>query len=130
MAKFANITSGTGEAAVTFSAAGYSGDAAVYENRKSGIPLGYETLTVRTVKNANVRRTRMVINLPKLQTSSSVAADGFVPGPRVQHANRVTLEFVSSNASTTIDRQLMLDRIKMILADATAKAVVVDQEDI
>ena len=130
MATFAAIKTGTGASLVSFDPAGYSQGSAVYENRKSGIPVGYETINVRSTKNVNVRRTRYVLTIPKLQTSTAAAADGFAPAPRAQFSDRVTVEFVCSNLSGVTDRQLLLDRLKMILADDSVKAVVVTQEEL
>lgn len=130
MANFAAITLGTGETARTYSPAGHKAGAAVYENRKSGVPVGYGRLSVRKTANANVRRDRFVLELPKLQTSTSAASDGFVPQPRVQHVDRVTVEFVSSNLSGTVDRKGALDDIIAILQNSLTTDIVVNQEEV
>lgn len=130
MANFAAITIGTGETAHTYSPAGHKSGIAVYENRKSGIPVGYGRLSVRKTSNANVRRDRFVLELPKLQTSTTAASDGFVPQPRVQHTDRVTVEFVSSNLSAEADRQAVLSDLVAILQNAMVTDVVVKQEEV
>lgn len=127
---FAAITIGTGENARTFAPAGHKAGVAVYEDRKSGIPVGYGRYSIRKVANANVRRDRFVLELPKLQTSSVAASDGFVPAPRVQHVDRVTVEFVTSNLSAEVDRTALLSAIKGLLADAVTTSVVVQQEEV
>lgn len=126
----AAITIGTGENAQTFSPAGYKAGVALFENRKSGIPVGYSRYFVRNTANVSVRRNRFVLELPKLQTSNAAASDGFVPAPRVQHVDRVTVEFVTSNLSATTDRAALLETLKGLLADAMTEQVVVYQEEV
>lgn len=126
----AAITIGSGENAQTFSSAGHKAGVAVFENRKSGIPVGYGRYSIRKTANANVRRDRFVLELPKLQTSNVAASDGFVPAPRVQHVDRVTVEFVTSNLSAEADRTALLLTIKGLLADALTTSVVVQQEEV
>lgn len=130
MANFAAIVIGSSETERTFSPAGYKAGAATFEQRSSGVPIGYDRLSIRKTANQAVRRDRIVLEKPKLQVSTTAAADGFVPAPRVSHTDRVSIEFVCSNLSNVADRQALLSEIIAICQHELVTGVVVNQDEI
>ena len=130
MANFAAIVTGSAEHARTYSPAGYKSGVATFEQRSSGVPIGYDRLSIKKTANQAVRRDRIVLERPKLQVSTAAAADGFVPAPRVSHTDRVTVEFVTSNLSYTTDRRTLLTEIIAILQTELVDDVVAEQNEV
>lgn len=131
MGQAANIVINDGLAtpvAHTFAYVPYDGNIAGYEDRVSGIPIGYNRVTIsfrRPKANTSAasvasRNYRAIIKIdtPKLENVTNSTVSGVAPAPTLSYRPMCTLEWVLPERSQLQDRKDILAFVKNLLANA------------
>lgn len=133
MATFADITLADGLATPvnhTFKAKTCSGRVAVWEDRVSGIPVGFNKLSVETKDNDIVRRVRFSIAVPTLEAVAGANDRGFTPAATVAYVHRFNGEFLLPQRGVALNRKDMLAYVKNALSNAVLAAIITDGDEI
>ena len=133
MATFADISIADGLATPvshTFKTKTSSGRLAVWEDRVTGVPVGYNKLSVETKDNDTVRRVKLSIAVPTLEAVSGANNAGFVPAATVAYVHRVNVEFMLPQRGVAQNRKDILAYLKNSLANATLSAIITDGDEI
>lgn len=120
--------------ALTFAPAGISTEGvAMYEDRASGISVGFPKLTVnlrRPNKTSSNYRATVKLVMPVLEQTSPSTATGIQPAPTVAYSITATTELVLPARCSLTDRQNALALVKSALADSVITALVEQYEAI
>lgn len=133
MATFADISLADGLATPvihTFKTKTSSGRVAIWEDRVTGIPVGYNKLTVETKDNDLVRRVRFSIALPTLEAVSGANGQGFTPAATVAYVHRFNGEFLLPQRGVALNRKDILAYVKNALSNAVLAAIITDGDEI
>lgn len=133
MASFADISLADGLAAPvahTFKTKTSSGRVATWEDRVSGIPVGYNKLIVETKDNETVRRVKLSLAVPTLEAVSGANNAGFTPAATVAYVHRVNVEFMLPQRGISQNRKDILAYVKNTLANSIVAAIITDGDEI
>lgn len=133
MASFADILLADGMATPkthTFKTKTSSGRVATWEDRVSGIPVGYNKLVVETKDNETVRRVKLSLALPTLEAVSGSNSSGFTPAATVAYVHRVNVEFMLPQRGIAQNRKDVLAYCKNVLANEILAAIITDGDEI
>ena len=133
MATFADITLADGLATPvthTFKSKTCTGRVAVWEDRVSGIPVGYNKLSVETKDNDLVRRVRFSLALPTLEAVAGANDRGFTPAATVAYIHRFNGEFLLPQRGVAPNRKDLLAYVKNALSNAVLAAIITDGDEI
>lgn len=100
-----------------------------FEDRASGIPVGFGLMIVKTEETANVRKVMLEYKLPTLEAVSGANAAGFTPAASVAYVTRVKVEFFLPQRGTTQERKNVLAFLSNGLSNTTIKSIIVDGEE-
>jgi hypothetical protein len=139
MASRANISLNDGQAtpvAHTFSP--NSGDGNVpgvsvisYEDRSSGISVGFPTVSIATRKpSKTLRNTKLTltVKVPTLEVVSNSTVSGIAPAPTVAYDVVAKVDFVLPERSALAARKDLLAYVRNLLANAVVTSAVQDLE--
>ena len=113
----------------TFATKQNDGRVTLWEDRASGVPIGYPVLRISTSDSKTIRRVNMDLSIPTLESVSGANPAGFTPAPRVAYVHRFKGEFLLPQRGALAERADVLVMAKNILANAIANAVVVNGEE-
>lgn len=133
MASFADISLADGLAtpvAHIFKTKTSSGRLAVWEDRVSGIPVGYSKFSVETKDNETVRRVKLSVAVPTLEAVSGANNAGFTPAATVAYIHRVNVEFMLPQRGILQNRKDILAYVKNALANPVLAAIIADGDEI
>lgn len=133
MASFANIILNDGLAtpvAHTYAIKTNDGGVSVYEDRVSGVPVGYGKLIVRVSETVDQRTVKVDILVPVLEAVSGANAQGFTPPAKVAYQNIGKLEFRTSTRSTLQQRKDLVAYVKNAANLVLMSSLVADTESI
>lgn len=133
MASFADISLADGLADPqphTFKTKTSSGRVATWEDRVSGIPVGFNKLIVETKDNETVRRVKLSLAVPTLEAVSGANNAGFTPAATVAYIHRVNVEFMLPQRGISQNRKDILAYVKNTLADSVIAAIITDGDEI
>lgn len=133
MASFADILLADGLATPethTFKTKTSSGRVATWEDRVSGIPVGYNKLVVETKDNETVRRVKLSVAVPTLEAVSGSNASGFTPAATVAYIHRVNVEFMLPQRGIAQNRKDILAFAQNALHNAILAAIITDGDEI
>jgi len=133
MASFADISLADGLATPethTFKTKTSSGRAAIWEDRVSGIPVGYNKLSVETKDNETVRRVKLSVAVPTLEAVAGANNAGFTPAATVAYIHRANVEFMLPQRGTPQNRKDILAYVRNALTDAVIAAIISDGDEI
>jgi hypothetical protein len=119
----------------TFSPAGINADGvAFYENRVTGIQVGYESLSIgirRPAKQANGSRNNKVtlkMSLPTLEVTSPATGTGIQPAPTKAYDVMCAVEFVLPERCTKQERDNLLTMVANLLDNASVRTCIEELE--
>lgn len=133
MPAFANILINDGAATpVTHTFAIKSNDAQVstYEDRASGVPIGYGKLIIRTADTTEQRTVKVDVLVPVLEAVAGANINGFTPPAKVAFQNIGKFEFRTNMRSTTQQRKDLVAYVKNAVGLALISSLVVESEEI
>lgn len=133
MASFANIIINDGQAtpvAHTFAIKTNDNGVSTYEDRVSGVPVGYGKLITRISETTDQRTVKIDILVPVLEAVSGTNAQGFVPPAKVAYRNIGKIEFRTSARSTLQQRKDLVAYVKNTVNLALISSLVADTESI
>lgn len=133
MASFANIIINDGLAtpvAHTFAIKTNDNGVSVYEDRVSGVPVGYGKLIVRISETTDQRTVKADILVPVLEAVSGANAQGFTPPAKVAYQNIGKFEFRTSSRSTLQQRKDLVAFMKNAINLPLVSSLVADTESI
>lgn len=133
MPAFADIVINDGATtpvAKTFSVKKTVGTLSMWEERSSGIPVAYTKLQSETKDSDTVRRVKLAIALPVLETVSGVNAQGYTPAASVAFTVRANVEYILPQRCSLQNRKDINAFIKNALAHATFQTVIQDGSEI
>lgn len=133
MATFADISLADGSATPvthTFKTKTSSGRVAVWEDRVTGIPVGYSKLSCETKDNDTVRRVKFSIAIPTLEAVAGANGQGFTPAATVAYVHRFNGEFLLPQRGVLQNRRDILAFVKNALANSVLAAIVTDGDEI
>jgi len=103
----------------TFAPLGVSSDlVATYENRSTGIQVGYDTLSLgfrRANGKSHNNKLTLKLSLPILEVTSPATSTGIQPQPTRAYSCDVFVDFVCSDRSTTQDRKNLVTLLRNAL---------------
>lgn len=133
MANFANIIINDGLAtpvAHTFAIKTNDNGVSTYEDRISGVPVGYNKLIVRISETKDQRTVKADILVPVLEAVSGANAQGFTPPAKIAYQNIGKIEFRTSSRSTLQQRKDLVAFMKNTINLALMSSLVADTESI
>ena len=133
MATFADIVLNDGQAtpvAKTYKVKLNDMQATVWEERSSGIPIGYAIVRVQTKDTPTVRKISLSVAVPTLEAVAGANPSGFTPAPKVAYVHRFNGEFIMPLRGSTQERKNVKAFAANLLSNATLTAVIVDGEEI
>lgn len=133
MALFANIVlkdGATTPVSHTFAVKSNDGRVSVFEDRVSGVPLGFGKLIVRTTDTSEQRTVKVDVLIPVLEAVAGANVEGFTPPARMAFQNIGKFEMRTNMRSTTQQRKDLLAFMKDAINLALINALVVDSEEI
>lgn len=97
-------------------------------NRASGIPIGFDVLTLAQRPGDGKGATKLSLKLvtPILEVTSPSTSTGIQPAPTVAYSPLAVLEFVLPDRSTLQDRKNLLAMIRDAVDEAVITALVQD----
>lgn len=104
---------------------------ALYEDRASGISVGFPRLTAslrRPAKGSSNYRATIKMVLPVLEQTSPSTATGIQPAPTVAYSINSTVEMVIPSRSTLVNRSDALALLKAALASTPMASLIKDYE--
>lgn len=102
-----------------------------YEDRLSGIQVGFPTISVQTRKPTKSNKNYKVsvkISVPVLETVSNSTVSGIAPAPTVAYTCTFIGDFISPERSTLPVRKDVLAYAKNLLANAVVTSAIQDLE--
>lgn len=129
MAAVAPITINNGEAtpvAKTFNPAAVMSELVRYQDRSSGIVLGFPEISIGNrlpTKDSSYKVTAK-IKIPVLEQTSASTATGIQPAPTLAYTMLGTIELVMPARSTLQNRKDLFAFVKNFLANATVQTAV------
>lgn len=102
-----------------------------YEDRVSGIDVGFPRVTISTRKPAGSNRNRKImisVKRPVLENVSNSTVSGIAPAPTVAYEVVARMEFIIPERSTIDVRKDAFAYMKNLLANATVATAVQDLE--
>lgn len=120
----------------TFSPVGINADmVATWQDRASGIPIGYNVLTASTRRpssNGGSKnfKVQLKLVLPVLEVTSASTATGIQPAPTKAYESMAVVEFVLPERCTLQNRIDLLTMTKMALATSMVTSMVQDLENV
>lgn len=133
MATFANIILNDGATtpvAHTFAVKSNDGNVSTYEDRVSGVPMGFGKLIVRTADTSEQRAVKIDVLIPVLEAVAGANVEGFTPPAKKAFQNIGKIEFRTNMRSTTQQRKDLVAYVKNAVSLALINALVVDSEEI
>lgn len=136
MPAFANVVLNDGQAtpvAHTFGPNVLNNELASYQDRSSGISLGYPVLTVTASdpKSPNgVSKVRMKVVVPILETATGTSTGGFAPAPTKAYDLTYDGTFFLPARATLAQRKDIRAYAQNLLANAITTALVETQEKV
>lgn len=133
MTTFANFIANDGAAtpvAHTFSTKSNDLHQTVWEDRSSGVPIGYAKAILKTADLASVRKVDLGISVPTLEAVSGANSLGFTPPATVAYTHRVDINFKLPQRGTLQERKDLYAYAVNMLALALFKGIVRDGEEI
>ena len=110
-----------------FNPAKQDGDIYRWDNRASGIVVGYDQLTISTrlpTKQAKSTKVQMRLTCPTLEATSPSTATGIQPAPTVAYNTVVELNYILPERSSLQDRKNALAMARDLIDEAlTTQAV-------
>lgn len=113
----------------TFKVKSNDGGVSRFEDRSTGIPVGYSVLAITTEDTTNVRKVNIDVRIPTLEAVSGANASGFTPAAKVAYTTRVKAEFFLPQRGTNAERKNILAYLANCLANTTVKSIVTDGEE-
>lgn len=110
-----------------FNPAKREGDVFRYDNRASGIIVGYDTLTVSTrlpSKAAKSTKVTFKLSCPILEQTSASTSTGIQPAPTVAYTNIGEITLVLAERSVLQDRKNILAMMRDLIDEAIVTAAV------
>lgn len=77
----------------------------VYEDRSTGIPIGYPRIVVETEDTPVIRKVTYAVSVPTLEATAGANAGGFTPAAKVAYTHRATVEFKLPQRGTAQERK-------------------------
>lgn len=133
MPAFADIVIKDGSATPsdkTFSVKSTVGTVSKWEERSSGVPVAFAKLQSETKDSNSVRRVKLAIAVPVLETVSGVNAQGYTPAAAVAFIVRGNVEFILPQRCSLQNRKDVLAFVKNALAHATFQSIIQDGSEI
>lgn len=133
MASFANIVINDGLAtpvAHTFAVKTNDNGVSVWEDRVSGVPVGYSKVITRISETKDQRTVKIDILVPILEAVSGANNQGFTPPAKVAYQNIGKLEIRTSSRSTLQQRKDILAFLRNTTNLALMSSLVADTESI
>lgn len=128
-------------AAHTFVPSSDSDGVSLFEDKASGIAIGFNSIMVRvrrpipatagTASDAKNRVYRVNLNVvtPIMESTSASTGTGIPPAPTVAYTPRCNMEWLLPERSTTQNRKDLVAYVANLLANADIKKVLQDLED-
>lgn len=132
MAQIANLVLNDGAAtpvAHTFTPNGVKNAIAKWQDRSSGIPVGYPTVTFSLREPTKASKATKIIAkvvVPALEVTSPSTSTGIQPAPTKAYECLCNIELVLPERSTQQDRRNLLAYVKNYLASTAMTDAVVD----
>lgn len=107
MTQFANFTINDGKATPVphvFSTKSNDGRVTVWEDRSSGVPIGYSKVTLRTADDAKLRRVDLGLTVPTLEAVSGTNQSGFTPAATLAYYHDLQIKVKLPNRGTLAER--------------------------
>lgn len=117
----------------TFSPLSITGNYAIYEDRSSGISVGFPRIHVWVSppsKTSRLHKVRVKIVRPTLETISNSTYSGITPAPTKAYDTTVDMTFFLPERSIIQDRKDILAYAIGFLNDSVGAALVRDQETV
>lgn len=117
----------------TFYPIAVEGPVARYEDRASGVAVGYPQLSVsfvRAGKNSKVNRARFSIVYPVLETLGTASASGILPAPTRAYELRANVELLIPTRCTLQDRKNLRQLTNALLGTSVMTSVAENQENV
>lgn len=92
-----------------------------FENRSSGIRIGFDQLTIfPRMGNKNTKATKLTLKLstPIMEQTSPSTATGIQPIPTVAYVPLANIEFILPDRSVLLDRRNLLKMVQDLLSEA------------
>lgn len=111
----------------TFSVKSIVGVTASFEDRVSGVQVGYGKLTQQTSQSKNgIRRVKLAFSIPVLEAVSGSNATGFTPAAKVAYSTEVDVEFRISERAIVQNRKDIVAFLKNALSNANIASIIID----
>ena len=133
MANFAKIILNDGLAtpvAHTFDIKTNDNGVSIYEDRASGVPVGYSKLIARISETKEQRTVKIDILVPVLEAVSGANTQGFTPPAKVAYQNIGKFEFRTSSRSTLQQRKDLVAFMQNAINLELVSSLVADTESI
>lgn len=101
----------------------------LWEDRSSGVPIGYPTVRLQTIDTKSVRKVKISIAVPSVETGQPDSS-GFSPAPRVAFTHRVSTEFFLPMQGNAAQRADILAFALNSLKDATIVPVIASGDEV
>lgn len=115
----------------TFSPSGIEGPLAKFDDRSGGISVGFPRITISSIaptRTSRLYKARFKIVLPVLENTSGSSSNGFTPAPTKAYDLTADMTFILPERSTLQNRKDIFAFAKNLLSNATAVAVVENNE--
>lgn len=133
MPAMADIVLNNGSAtpvAKTFKAKSVVGTLAKWEERSSGVPIGYIRLSLETKDSPTTRRVKVNVSKPALEAVSGSSPLGFVPAPTLAYTLQGSADFTMSNRASDAEKADVLAFLTNALANALFKGAINNGDEI
>lgn len=113
----------------TFKVKSCNDQVAVWEDRVTGVALGYGTIKVKTEDGPNVRKVMIWLNQPILEAVAGSNQSGYTPAAKVAYLPRAYTEFYLPVRSTKAERIDLVKSHLNLLGMANIQLVITDGEE-